>query len=65
MSGVKVDFKPSIAQVERTMDEIPHGVLQSQSHENWPQDWKQDDTIHKFVHAPDLCPLAVNYNDVS
>ena len=64
MSRVKVDLEPPIAEVEGTVNEFSHRVLQAEGHERWGKDWESDGHVDEFWDAESLSGLPVDHNDV-
>ena len=64
VSRVEVDLKPPVAEVEGTVNEFPHWVLQAEGHERWAKDWESDGHVDEFWDAESLSILPVDHNDV-
>ena len=64
VSRVEVDLKPPVAEVEGTMNEFSHRVLQAEGHERWGEDWESDGHVDEFWDAESLSGLPVDHNDV-
>ena len=64
VSRVEVDLKPPVAEVEGTMNEFSHRVLQAEGHERWGKDWESDGHVDEFWDAESLSGLPVDHNDV-
>jgi len=64
MSRVEVDFKPSVAKVKWSVNEIGNRVLQADGHEGGDEDGEEDDHVDQLQHPSHLGPVAMDDDHV-